>query len=92
LNFINRLFSRIMRPELGGVCYDQFAQLRFGAAAARRPLTVGAEERRCVEMHIRLKQAAPEFVPDEENEDELKEVLELEEADKEARPDGAGAF
>jgi len=26
-------------------------------------------------MHIRLKQAAPEFVPMKKNEDELKEVL-----------------
>ena len=42
LDFINSLFTRIMRPELGGVSYDERAQLRFGAPDARGALRATA--------------------------------------------------
>src|SRR5207244_5406430 len=39
----------------------------------------------CVELHVRLKQAMPETAVEEQTEEEVREVLDLEEADKEAR-------
>ena len=69
LNFVNSVFSLVMREEIGGVKYDEEAQLRFGVArkhrdslcAARRTTT---EPR--VELLLRLKTKAAE-VSDDEN-------------------------
>ena len=36
LNFVNPLFAGLMRPEVGGVAYDEEAWLRFGNAAERQ--------------------------------------------------------
>src|SRR5207237_7471130 len=85
LNFINSLFTRLMCPELGSVGYEAQAQLRFGAAGERRALSVAAANGPCVELHVRLKQAMPDAALEEESDDELAEMLELEEAAKEAR-------
>jgi ATP-dependent helicase/nuclease subunit A len=51
LNFINPLFGEIMRPSVGGVGYDGDAQLRFGNAAQRSPLSASASGPR-VELHV----------------------------------------
>jgi ATP-dependent helicase/nuclease subunit A len=44
LEFVNAFFSRLMRPEIGGVAYDEKARLRFGDATGRRAMTRAAEE------------------------------------------------
>src|SRR5439155_3595123 len=85
LEFINSLFALVMRPDLGGVTYDESAQLRFGAAAERRELSVAASPKPCVELHLRVKRAEPDAESGEEADEGLAEVLELEETDKEAR-------
>ena len=83
LNFVNSFFARVMRPELGGMPYDETAQLKFGARAERHVLSAAACPEPCVELHLRLKKAAVD--PGAETVEELAEVLELEETDKEAR-------
>jgi ATP-dependent helicase/nuclease subunit A len=57
LNFINSLFGEIMRPSVGGVAYDEDAQLRFGAPEQRAPLSGGASTEPRVELHIIHKPA-----------------------------------
>lgn len=42
LAFLNPLFAALMRPSLGGVDYPEDAQLRFGAPAERRHLSLAA--------------------------------------------------
>ncbi|HXP60873.1 MAG TPA: UvrD-helicase domain-containing protein, partial [Dongiaceae bacterium] len=64
LRFINSLFGLLMRRELGGVDYDERAQLRFGAAEERRPLSVAADPAPAVELHLRLKHGAD--LPDDD--------------------------
>ncbi|MGH7969930.1 MAG: UvrD-helicase domain-containing protein, partial [Limisphaerales bacterium] len=80
LEFINSLFERLMRPNLGGLAYDEEARLRFGAVAQRPTLAANGEP--CVEWHIRLK-VADDY--DDGEEPGLEEVRELQEAEKEAR-------
>jgi ATP-dependent helicase/nuclease subunit A len=50
LDFVNALFPAFMRPELGGVAYDEAAWLR--AAKSDRPSPTPP----CVEVHLRLTQ------------------------------------
>jgi ATP-dependent helicase/nuclease subunit A len=85
IDYINSLFSLVMKPDLGGIAYDEQAQLRFGAPADRAPLSAAADPAHRVELHVRLKSkdAAPE-TEDEANE-ALDEFRDLEEAAKEAR-------
>ena len=80
LEFINSLFERLMRPNLGGLAYDEEARLQFGAATQRPTLAANGEP--CVEWHIRLKVADDS---DDGEEPGLDEVRELQEAEKEAR-------
>ena len=46
-----------MRPSVGGVAYDEDAQLRFGAPEQRVPLSAGASTQPRVELHIIHKPA-----------------------------------
>jgi ATP-dependent helicase/nuclease subunit A len=85
LNFINSLFGLVMQPEIGGVRYDEQAQLRFGAREERRGLSAAADSAPCVELHLRLKGGAQQPERGEETAEALAEVADLEEADKEAR-------
>ena len=85
LNVINSIFSGIMRRELGGVPYDELARLRFGGAEDRQALSAAAGTAPCVELHLRLKDAAEPEGDDSENAEALAEVSELEQAEKEAR-------
>jgi ATP-dependent helicase/nuclease subunit A len=85
LDFVNSLFGVLMRPEIGGVLYDEQARLRFGAATERRALSAGAGAGPAVELHLRLKGATHADDSDEESNEELAQFNELEEADKEAR-------
>ncbi|HWX19959.1 MAG TPA: UvrD-helicase domain-containing protein [Candidatus Binatia bacterium] len=85
LNFVNSLFGLIMRKEVGGVSYDETARLRFGAPTERRELGRTAASIPPVELHLRLKRRGEAPDSDEEASDELVEVRDLEETDKEAR-------
>src|SRR5439155_227151 len=85
LNLVNSLFSKVMPEELGGVPYDEKAQLRFGAAEERRALSVAADPAPRVELHLRLKPKAKRQEKDEETMEETGQVIELQEAEKEAR-------
>src|SRR5205814_2065560 len=79
------LFSMVMREELGGVPYDEKAKLRFGAPEERQNLSVAADPTLRVELHLRLKERVKREENDEEPADETGQVIELQEAEKEAR-------
>lgn len=86
LNFINSVFSLLMHRELGGIEYDPGAALRFGAHRDRGRLSVAANPIPCVELHLRLK--GSNGSPNEDSSESLEglgEVVDLQEADKEAR-------
>jgi ATP-dependent helicase/nuclease subunit A len=84
IEFINSFFSLVMSAEIGGVPYDERARLRFGAPAERVALSLAASPERSVELHLRLRggPTQPEF---EEIMESLPRIVELREADKEAR-------
>ncbi|MBN2506313.1 MAG: UvrD-helicase domain-containing protein [Verrucomicrobia bacterium] len=54
LRFINPLFARLMRRDLGGIDYDDAAQLRFGNPAGRAALQAAPGAAPRVEVHLRL--------------------------------------
>ncbi|MHB8519417.1 MAG: UvrD-helicase domain-containing protein [Limisphaerales bacterium] len=63
LHFVNRIFVALMRPEIGGLQYDQEAKLVFGNSAGRAEMRAQAETTDAassplaarVEFHLRLK-------------------------------------
>ncbi len=89
LDFINALFSGMMRKETGGVEYDASTRLRFGNATARAHLAARAGAPPPVELHLRRKGRdgedsgdAPESASDTELEARLagRRLLELKNA------------
>ncbi|MGA2556803.1 MAG: UvrD-helicase domain-containing protein, partial [Verrucomicrobiota bacterium] len=60
LNFVNALFTNLMRPELGGIDYDDQAQLRFGNPAQRAPRAATAPSGPRVELRLRRLGRDPE--------------------------------
>jgi ATP-dependent helicase/nuclease subunit A len=84
LEFFNSLFGRIMRPALGGMRYDEMARLKFGAPEERQAVSAAAGGGPSVELHVRLMKKAT-GAAGEGAAKETAEVLELEEADQEAR-------
>lgn len=84
LNFVNAVFSTVMREELGGVRYDEDAQLRFGAREKRDALSLESNPGPCVELHLRLKGSKQKNEEDGDAE-VVAELLGLAETDKEAR-------
>jgi ATP-dependent helicase/nuclease subunit A len=87
LDFINSLFSAVMRRDVGSVPYDGDARLRFGDPTNRAALSRASNAAPAVELHLRLKGAGEIATPEDETEsaDAWAEVLNLEEAAKEAR-------
>jgi ATP-dependent helicase/nuclease subunit A len=86
LDFINSLFAAIMRPEMGGVAYDEEARLRFGNPKDRGPLSVAADGGARAELHLRVKGRGDDLPEgDEESTRAWREIENLEEAGKEAR-------
>ena len=74
VDFVNALFGAIMRPEIGGVAYDEGARLRFGGregrgAAARDPASPPP-----VELHLRARGRGGEEEGDESASDAEKEA------------------
>jgi len=80
LNFTNSVFSLILRAEVGGIRYDEAAQLKFGAPEKRALLGSTQNPTPRVELLVRTKTKASEPA-----EDEGGELADLDEATKEAR-------
>jgi ATP-dependent helicase/nuclease subunit A len=55
LAFTNSVFAALLREEVGGVQYDDEAQLRFGAPGQRVALSLAADPSPRVELLLRLK-------------------------------------
>ena len=79
LDFVNSLFRTLMRAEVGGVDYDDAAQLKFGAPESRTDFSVTKNPTPRAELLLRFKPGRNEA---RENEDDLADLLE---SDKEAR-------
>ncbi len=60
LNFVNALFATLMRPELGGVAYDDQARLRCGNPGQRAGQAARAESAPRVELLLRRTGRGPE--------------------------------
>jgi len=78
LDFVNALFARLMREEIGGVDYDSEARLKFGSSSERSRLSNAENPSSRTELLLRLKNNSSE----NENSDDLAD---LEESEKEAR-------
>ena len=83
LGFVNALFGLLMRSEIGGVDYDENAQLRFGDAENRKPLSRAHDSSPRVELHLRLKGAA-DVPADDEGSAPRPEAVNLEATSEEA--------
>ncbi len=87
LNFVNALFTSLMRSEAGGVDYDERARLRFGAPDERKALAATVDSGPRVELLLRLTGREE---PDHENEPEndsarMDDLADLSNAEMEAR-------
>jgi ATP-dependent helicase/nuclease subunit A len=80
LDFVNSVFSLILREEIGGVGYDAEAQLKFGAPEKRAELGVAQNPSPRVELLLRRKPKAGEV-----SEDGNSDLADLDETTKEAR-------
>lgn len=86
LEFVNSLFGSLMRREIGGVPYGPEAQLQFGAPEQRAALGKANDSTPRVELHLRLKGAGDAHGEgEEESSAAWNEMMNLEEAAKEAR-------
>src|ERR1019366_7023855 len=79
-NFVNSVCSLVLREEIGGVAYDDDAQLRFGAPEKRADLGVAKNPSPRVELLLRLKRKNVEV-----SDDESGDLADLDETTKEAR-------
>src|SRR5262245_4530902 len=94
LQFVNALFSTMMRPALGGLAYDADAALRFGdpegrvalsTAAGHAPRATGNEQHPPVELHL-ITKSEPEADSGENGDAPVNlEVLDLAAIEREAR-------
>ncbi len=83
LGFINSVFERLMREDVGGVKYDAEARLRFGAPEHRAPLGLAQNPLPRAELLLRFKGNHDDAPADYESGD--NDLAELEESGKEAR-------
>ena len=80
LAFVNSVFRLIFQKDVGGVDYDDTAQLRFGAPEQRTALSLAANPDPCVELLLRLKTKSDDFSGGDH-----PSLVDLEESQKEAR-------
>lgn len=85
LDFINSVFGALMSRDLGGVDYSHEAVLRFGAPEDRALLSAASDPTPAAELHLLLKETAETAVESEEGSDLLAELIDLQDADREAR-------
>jgi ATP-dependent helicase/nuclease subunit A len=81
LGFVNSVFGALMRPETGGIPYDDAARLRFGDAEHRAALSLARDHAPRVELCLRLRGGD---ASDETSRPEI-ELMNLDESGKEAR-------
>ncbi|HEX9047684.1 MAG TPA: UvrD-helicase domain-containing protein, partial [Verrucomicrobiae bacterium] len=79
LHFVNSLFRRIMREQVGGVTYDVDAELKFGSAETRQNLAMASDTAPRAELLVRFKKDG------NGNGDEEGELAGLDDAQREAR-------
>ncbi len=84
LHFVNAVFSELMRPDIGGVVYDEQARLQFGAPDQRQELSLTPDASPRVELHLRLKASGDARNVDEES-GGASEPVQLEDSSQEAR-------
>lgn len=77
LQFVNGLFSRLMRASVGGVAYQADSHLKLGKARG------GQSERNCIELHLIDNRSAPTDVGGYS--DSEAELLDLTNTEREAR-------
>jgi ATP-dependent helicase/nuclease subunit A len=87
LNWVNALFTPLMREELGGVTYDDDARLKFGAPESRRQFAVNPKSPVAGELLLLLKQGREESTPAAEPDADggMESTADLDTAEKEAR-------
>ena len=86
LNFINPLFGTLMRPVIGGLDYDAEAELKFGNATSRAPLSRATDAAPRVELHVITKDSdgeATEDAPDAAA--KPQDLMDLQTTEREAR-------
>ena len=54
LEFVNRCFGQLLRPEIGGIGYPEAAHLRFGDPTGRRSLSRAGDPQARVELCLRV--------------------------------------
>ena len=75
LDFVNRLFGRLMRRELGGIDYDSHAELHFGAPESRpyyarnKDTASPNSNQQRVEIHLLCKGSEEESEESSDSED-----------------------
>jgi ATP-dependent helicase/nuclease subunit A len=84
LDFINSVFGLLITRDLGGTDYSSEAALRFNSPLKCAELGAVATAKPEVELHLLLK-GDPEIPEDEEDAQGLAELMDLLEAEKEAR-------
>ncbi|HZL13145.1 MAG TPA: 3'-5' exonuclease, partial [Verrucomicrobiae bacterium] len=84
LNFVNSVFTPLMREEIGGVNYDSDAKLKLGSPETREDFSAAKDSSPRTELLLRLKAGRNDEV-DPENESGANELADLEESEKEAR-------
>ena len=89
LDFINPFFASLMREEIGGVSYDEAAELKFGVPEKRESLSRKLGDEPAVEFHLRLKDGNEDDGAGDDNlgggETAANELVILEATEKEAR-------
>ena len=87
VNFVNRVFERLLRRDVGGVAYGEAERLVFGAAQLRSALSVAADPSPRVELHLCVTGAEPEAndVQDAPSPPPGPNLAELTDAEREAR-------
>jgi len=60
LELVNSLFRVIMHPAIGGLAYDDDAELRFGARQTRSEQSVDGEPAPCAELLLRFQRGRHE--------------------------------
>jgi ATP-dependent helicase/nuclease subunit A len=77
LDFANSVFGLLMHEEIGGVAYDEDAELKFGSPATRADFSAAKNPVPRAELLLRLKPGRSEASADDE-------LTDLTDADKEA--------
>jgi len=85
LNFINPLFRELMRPGIGGLCYDAEAELRFGAPESRPALAAKTDAAPRVELHVITKESGEDSDHASEAENQPNDLADLQSTEREAR-------